>query len=281
MANKNTLDNLTGQEIKEMINVGNIEIEQLGASALRKLMNYEVDMLCFGEGDLELIDKCSELLDEIDPVPMSSEEFMNIIRRNEKERITIIEDGASYNRVPQKRFVLKRIAIVAAAVVILIASTVSVAAAFGVNIFEYINEMVSQPEGTQIDIDGFTFYHNGDVKKYSSIEQLIDDEGLDIMYPTKLPEGIIIKGIEKNVGINGKENIEIYTNDTNTNIQIKLTSNQIITNRTETIEINGIKYYIQKGDLVSASCYLNNNTYYISAKTLDDVLLIIENMKEK
>ena len=281
MANKNTLDNLTGQEIKEMINVGNIEIEQLGASALRKLMNYEVDMLCFGEGDLELIDKCSELLDEIDPVPMSSEEFMNIIRRNEKERITIIEDGASYNRVPQKRFVLKRIAIVAAAVVILIASTVSVAAAFGFDVFKYISQIVRAPEGTESNFEEFTFYKNNETKKYSSIEQLLEDEELDIMYPTKLPEGSIIKSIRINIESNEKETVQIVTNDIDTNIQIGLSSNQIITNRTETIEINGIKYYIQKGDLVSASCYLNNNTYYISAKTLDDVIFIIDNMKEK
>jgi len=37
VTNKNTLDNITGQEIKEMINDGKIAIEQLDASLLRKL----------------------------------------------------------------------------------------------------------------------------------------------------------------------------------------------------------------------------------------------------
>lgn len=280
MANKNTLDNLTGQEIKEMINVGNIAIEQLGASALRKLMNHEIDMICFGEGDLELIDKCSDMLDELDPAPMSNEAFMNIIRRNEKERITVIEDGSSYKHVSKKRFVLKRIAIVAAAVVILIASTVSVAAAFGVNIFEYINEIVRQPKGTQIDIDGFTFYSSGDVKKYSSIEQLIDDEDLDIMYPTKWPEGISIKDVSVMQTSGAGKTVYILTSEENVGVRVDLSGIGVPNAQTENIQVNGLTYYIQRGNFVSISCFNNNKIYYIKAKTLDDAILIAENMKE-
>ena len=61
---KNLLDNMSGQELKEMINDEIITLEDLDNTALEKILTFETDMLCFGTGDMTIIRRCSELLNK-------------------------------------------------------------------------------------------------------------------------------------------------------------------------------------------------------------------------
>lgn len=280
------LDNMTGQEIKEMINEKAIVLDDLDYSSLLKVLDHEIDMLVFGSGDMDFINKCSDLIEakETDPI-ISDERFDEIIENTLAEHTVTVSDGEKETRGNKpdrttRRIVLRRFAIVAAAIITIFATTTLVAAAFGVNIFEYLASVVRQPEGSSKDIGEFTFYHNNETKRYSSIEQMIEEEDLNIMYPTVFPEGITIKNVRFNIGIDGKESVRFFTNDIDTNIQIALSEERIVVDGVETIEIEGTIYRIQRGDFVSVSYCVNNNTYYISAKTVDDAFLIIENMKE-
>lgn len=280
MLDKNVLDNLTSQEIKEMIIAGKLSIDKLDASVLRKLIDYEIDMICFGEGDVDFIRKCSDLLDKIEPNPMTSEKFMSIIDKCQEEHVKIIDENTKPNNVSKMRFILKRTASIAAIILILMTSTVAIASAFGVNIIEYIAGIVREPEGTESNIDGFTFHHDGDVKKYNSIQDMIASENLDIMYPTKLPQNISLISADISTNRNGNRSIVFVANNDSVSIIIELSSIPFNSNTPDIHEFNGIMYYIEQTDQFTAYCYHNNNSYYITANTRDDLITIIENMKE-
>ncbi len=281
MIDKNMLDDLNCREIKEMIDGNKIALEQLDASTLRKLMDRETDMLCIGKGDVELICRCSDLLDKTDPIPMTDDEFMNIIEKSKKEHIVIADENAKSHNVPKKRFIFKRVALTAAVILILMTSSFAVAGAFGFDICKYISEVVREAVGTESNADGFTFYNNGETKKYSSIEEMTESENLNILYPTKLPDGVNIKKIQAIQLQNNNKLLQIFTNDVNVNISIELEGKPLTSSSDDIIEHQGTKFYLEYEEIYSASCFHKNNKYYISATTKDDLILIIENLKEK
>jgi len=183
---KKILDNLTGQEIKELINTKKILLDELDSDSLRKLMDHEVDLICYGEGDVDLISECSHLLCQKEKPIISKEEFSGVIERTKAEQVTIVEKKP-VNR--KARIIFKRSILVAVIASALFFSSCCVLKLIP-DICQYIASIARQPEGTKENIDEFTFYNNGEVKKYATIEELVAAENLDIMYPTKWPEGI-------------------------------------------------------------------------------------------
>lgn len=282
MVEKYTLDNFTGQEIKEMINAQEITIDELNTSALQKLMDYEIDLLAVDEGDVDLVCKCSDLLAVLDPCPITTEHIMNIVRRNEEEYLTIVDD-TSNDDVPKRRFIFKRIAIIAAAVMILMTTAVGVASAFGVNIIEEINKIIRRDEGARTDIGGFTFYNGGETIYYSSIEEVIEEKNWNIMYPTKFPKNVDIDKVMLDKSLNGNDKIRILTNDHNVIIRIELNSldEDILYEEYDTYEVNGIVFYVyESNNVYIAFCFHDNNYYSIQANNYNDLILIIDNFKE-
>ncbi len=287
MIDENMLDNLTTKEIKEMIKAKELKLQELNTSALQKLMSYEIDMLCFGEGDVDLICKCSDLLDKINPCPMSDEEFMAIVKKAEKEHVIITEDKSAYRKVPKARILLKRIAIIAAVVIILTTATVGVASAFGVDIFEDIYKISRQSVGTRKDIDGLTLYHGDRPKYYSSIEEITKEKDWEILYPHKFPDNVTVDSVASKIGPRQNEEININTNDNQIKINIernipKKDWNENELSEQESIyETNGIKYLIiPYEDVYYAICYYNGDYYSIQAGNHEDLILIIDNLKE-
>ncbi len=280
MVNKNILDNLTGQEIKEMINAEKIELEKLDASALRKLMDYEIDMICLGNGDEELVSQCALLLNELDSPEMTREELINIIDKTEEQYVTIVPQETVRHKVPQKRGINKRTALIAAVLAVSIIASALVSCGVIFDFFEYLAEIARAPVGTQITVDGITFYNNGESRKYSSIEEVMEQENLDIMYPTKWPKGVELESVRIVQGTLGNNTILFCTNDTNINMEIEL--NSTVPNcESETIyKYKEITFYIEERTVPTATGFYNGNTYYISAKTKEDLIVIIESMKE-
>ena len=279
------LDNMTGQEIKELIADEIITLQELDVPALEKVLDFEIEMICHGNGDMDIMRQCSEILDESSKSDkLNHDDILAVINKTKEEQVTIINaDNACPSVIaPQRkmRFVFKRIAIVAAAIIIMMTTTVAIAAAFGVNIFEYIKNIASEPDGTTVNIDEFTFYNANGSKKYDSIQQMVDRENLDIMYPTRLPDGVDIESIRLTDVENDNDCIQISTNIVSVNIQIELNASEITKFSEETYKHNEIIYYIHFEDVCMATCYYKNNKYYISANTYEDLILIINNMKE-
>ena len=283
---KNLLDNMSGQELKEMINDEIITLEDLDNTALEKILDFETDMFCFGTGDMTTIRRCSELLNKRnDSDVLNKDKIISIIDKAKREHIIIVDEEKTQESkakvIRGKHIILRRIGLVAAITAVLMSVTVLVAAAFGVNILEYISKIVRQDEGSQINVDDFTFYHNGGSKQYSTIEEMIEEENLNIMYPSKWPDGIELNRVQISNEVSGVV-IYFYTNDTDVGINVELEADEISLSNYEELIYNDIVYYIkERHGIVYASCYYNKSLYYISAHTKEDLTYIIENIRRK
>lgn len=284
---KNLLDNMSGQELKEMIDNAEITLEELDNTALEKIMNFEIDMLCFGTGDMNTVHRCSELLNERNNVKkLGEEEIISIIGKAQNEHVIIVDKESTESKAPvikKRNVILRRIGLVAAVLTTLIITTGLVAAAFGVNIFECIANIVRQEEHTKIDIEGFTFYNGGEAKNYSSIEEMMEEKKWDIMYPTVFPENVTVDKIMLNKSSRGNDRISIITNDKKTRILIeKNAPNEDDWDEHQSFyKSNGIKYYIYtNNDSYFAVTYYKGDYYSIQANDYDDLILIINNFKE-
>lgn len=280
------LDNMSGQELKEMINDEIITLEDLDNTALEKILDFETDMLCFGTGDMTTIRRCSELLNERnDSDVLNKDKIISIIDKVKREHVIIVDEEKTQESkakvIRGKHIILRKIGLVAAIMAVLMSVTVLVAAAFGVNILEYISKIVRQDEGAQINVDDFTFYHNGEAKYYSSIEEMIEEEDLDIMYPTKWPTNINIESIKINENENGNQQVHVVTNDIYVTFFIEFNVKAPDSFDNDNVyKKNEMLFYIYQEDVCFATCYYDGNYYYVKAKNYNEVILIIDNLKE-
>jgi len=285
---KDILDNLKGQEIKELIIDRKITLEELDTSALEKLLDYETDMLCLDMGDMELIRACAARLDELNGPAMTDEEFWSIIKKAEERMISGEKENTPVDapvnapaRVVKKRIIWKKVWLVAAIVALLISAATITASAFGFNVFEYFREVIGLSAGEKVDKGTVTLINRGEAKEYDSIEELLEAENINILYPSVLPEGIEIESVRISEDTNG-ECIKIFTNNSQVNIAIYAgrTPTDSTFEDSEVFELNGIKFCVNE-ELVSAYCYHNNCFYSIQANNYENILQMIDNIKEK
>lgn len=288
MFDKDILDNLKGQEIKELIVAKKIKLEELDTSALEKLLDYETDMLCLDMGDMELIRACAARLDELNGPAMTDEEFWSIIKKAEERMISGEKENTPVDapvnvpaRVVKKRIIWKKVWLVAAIVALLVSAATMTASAFGFNVFDYFKEVIGLPVGEKVDKGTVTLINRGEVKEYSSIEELLSDESINILYPSSLPTNSQLESVKIVDDINGKQVI-ILTN--NPQINIVVFPNQKQTNNSfadcEMYLYNDKTFYINK-ELNAAYFYFGDNFYSIQADSYENVILIIESLKEK
>lgn len=278
------LDNLSNQELKELIYNKKVKINELSASALNDLLNYETDMLCFGKGNVEFICEISDALDKLErDIMLSKDEICQIIQKTKAENIEIIDKRAEKS-VLRRKITLKKIAIIAAAVILITACSAVVATAFGFDLFKLLGVAADLPVGESMTVNGITFINHGEPKEYSSIEEMIEKENLDILYPAKLPEGIMIDVVSVNDVTDNGNFIQISTNDKNTSIQIDVMYSEAIIDRGkhEIYKCQDKTFYIFENEkCYFAYAYIDNNQYCIQANTHEDLILIIDNLKEK
>ena len=278
---------MSGQELKEMINDEIITLEDLDNTALEKILDFETDMLCFGTGDMTTIRRCSELLNKRnDSDVLNKDKIISIIDRVKREHVIIVDEEKTQESkakvIKRKYITLRKISLVAAIITVLMSVTVLVAAAFGVNIFEYISKIVRQDEGSQINVEQFTFHNGGEVKVYSSIEEMEETENYNIMYPSKLPANVNITSVKINESEQGNRQIQFITNENETYVFIEKNKKAPSTLDKNSIlyEKNGVSFYIAQENIYFAFCYYNDDYYYIQTTTYEKLILILDNMKE-
>lgn len=273
------LDNLKGQEIKELMVNGKITLKDLDTTALNKLLDYETDMLCLDEGDMDLIHACASRLDELNGPAMSDEEFLAAIKKAEEEYVSSNTNALPVKPV-KRRFISKKIWIVAVAIALFAAMATVTASAFGVNVFEFFREVMGLPAGEKIDKDTITLVNNGKIKEFSSIEELLLTEKIDILYPSVLPDGIRIENVHISEGTNGGIIVEFILNDLSTCVLVETNlKDNAINDYSEKLTINSCTYYIFESENF-AVCYYNDCYYYISSDSYENLILIINNMRE-
>ena len=127
-----------------------------------------------------------------------------------------------------------------------------------------------------------TLYKSDETSTYSSIEELTDSEGIEILYPSWLPENEKIIGVWHFI----EDASEVYLMQSdvpNHSIRIKVNCEL-----TETLKLNCTEkeiagflvYYKKYPEYTQANFVYNNDCYAIKANTEDNLFRIIENLKE-
>lgn len=273
------LDNLKGQEIKELMVNGKITLKDLDTTALNKLLDYETDMLCLDEGDMDLIHACASRLDELNGPAMSDEEFLAAIKKAEEEYVSSNTNTLPVRTV-KRRLASKKIWLVAAVIALLVAMATVTASAFGVNVFEFFREVMGLPAGEKVDKDTITLVNNGKIKEYDSIIELLTSENLNVLYPEVLPDDITLEKVYITKGLNDGLSVQFTMNVPSTYISIDTnTKDDAVNDYTEQLIINGCTYYIFEDEMFAVS-YCKNCYYYVTSDSYENLILIIENMEE-
>ena len=271
---KKELDNMTGQELKEMITSQKIKLEDLDIEKLNRLFEYESTVICNNESDSELLLRCADLLAE-------KEGFAEEHDQKFREMLQAAMHNVPVTARRRKRYGFKKALLIAAAVALLVGSLSMVAVAFGRDIFAYFREIITRPAGATMEKDAVTLIHNGEAKEYSSMEELVRTERLEILYPAVLPESISVTEVRLLTEADGKETVEIRTADNQTRIYIHLKTNG--TNGTyrdsEQLIINGNEFFV-RAEYCSAVGFISGNYYSIRAGNYEDLIIILNNLKE-
>ena len=177
------------------------------------------------EIDMDLVNECQEELDELMQETRAE-------HASEQAAITSAEPEyagnlASRGRVYEKNYgaghrtVRTRLVALVAAVIVVFSSmaVISVVAKSQgyVSAFEFVaekaKEIFNSKKGTVIKDGNIAIIRNGQTKNYASIDELVQQEDLDIMYPTELPEELKIEKVMITELSNGKNVIDFIFED--------------------------------------------------------------------
>lgn len=183
---------------------------------------------------------------------------------------------------PIRRYRLRPVLV---AVIVLVAVCLCGATACGVipSLRMWFAKIVNNP-GASVDDNGITYSYDGQVSIYKDIDELLDNEQLDILYPSELPAGTQLVSVQR-ITDDDIENYFFSYSDKRVSICIKLNfydefnANEMY----QRYAVGNITAYYWKDDVLDRymAVFLVDNTYYsISAKDEPSLLYIINNMKE-
>ena len=232
--------------------------------------------------DSDLVTECVDFLMELEGIQRLTKEEIEQ-RVNEipfKGKVTAL------NSYAKKKLRAKRIAIIAAVLAVLITLFGILAIGSGDTVTEFfrkVGDSISEIlDNGPKEHSGITFYKNDKAITYSSLEEFKESEGVDILYPTWLPEDEKI--IKIRYMIQGEtEMFLLQTEIPEHSIAIK-----VDTELPEDYKLNWIEkkvsgfmiYYEKKPEFVQASFICENNFYMVNSDTEDNLFRIIENLKE-
>jgi hypothetical protein len=167
------------------------------------------------ETDFALIGECSAYLRELSDkaAEATKEQKRRILQQIKAHHNQTATRSAKVLR-PNWKTTRKVVAIAIAAALILTLTISVIAKVKGYSsAWEYVKENVQKiiglDAGDKMDDNGITLIKNDGVVAYKSIEELLESEGLDIMYPSELPEGVHITKISQQI-ISDEETVYCY-----------------------------------------------------------------------
>ncbi len=160
-----------------------------------------------GDQDMELVEKYNAVIEKLQPDTYKPNPAVKA------QQLKELCDRSKYGRKSNIRFV-RRFNKVAAAALIAVASvtslTVVTCAASNKTPIQLLqdlgNKLFEIKPGESIDIGNMTLIRsNGESVKYDSLEKAVKAKGLDIYYPTWLPDGVRIESVYVNETADGRE----------------------------------------------------------------------------
>lgn len=215
-----------------------------------------------------------------------------------KERLTKAEIEQRVNAIPfkdkvtaigsytKKRLRAKRLAVVAAILAVLLALFGIIAVSSGRDSSELLRRLgyavIEMFGGETAEYGNVTLNKSNETKKYISIEELLKDEKIEILYPTWLPENekivtVMYLDVEQSEVYVFKSNYDKY----GVSVTINGMINDDIKADCSTREINGYTvHYSKKENYVQAVFEYKNNLYNIKSDTEENLFKTIECLEE-
>ena len=244
------------------------------------------------EMDVSLVKACVELILELrgETVNFTPEEVEEKVRK-----IPFVEETTTLNTPPKSvkgrstKVKSRKILLIAAIISVLIAIFTISSIAFDWNIFDELKNRFGTvdevPVNQEIEAGGITVIVRGKNEKYNSAEEFFNKGNFKILFPTKLPRDTVVQKITLSQ-IGSKDEVTFTFSDTN--LIYSITFNEIIPDNikngsTEILIINGYTCYVTDlTDIGITQIHFecNNNLYYFSYNNKQDLIGIIENLKE-
>lgn len=242
------------------------------------------------EIDFALIDECSAYLREL------SDKAAEATKEQKKRILQQIKAHHNQTATTKSAKVLRpswktprKIIAIAATIVLLLALTLTVIAKVNgySNAWEYVRENVQKiiglDAGDRVNEGNITLTKHDGVVAYSSIEELLQEEGYDIMYPSELPDGVKITNISQVIATGDCHIYNVqFTDD---GISMIVSNEKQIhfdnVNKYEKHEVNGIQFYIEKvsKDFYQATGHNGEYEYAICCDDYDKLIVILDGMK--
>lgn len=238
----------------------------------------------YKEMDSDLVTECVDFLMELEGKP-------RLTKAEIEQRVSEIPfqgKVTAINSYAKKKIRAKRIAVIAAVLAVLLAIFSIVAISFTnsedslIDRFaNYIGEIMNG--GEQLEFDNIELIKPNESKTYSSAEELVRDEKISVLFPTRLPE---------NEKITTCWYISDSTYGRNYIFQCKKSEYSItvfldITISDRTKSENPMKkvgnfdvYIIREENSIQGMFEHKGYFYSVSARTEEELLMIIENLKE-
>ena len=213
------------------------------------------------------------------------EKMVSMIPFDEKEEL-----HETNGEVPNQIKVLKKnkILFIAAIIAILVTLLTIVSVAFEWNIFEELKNrfgtVADTPTYQEQIINGITVYSSGKNRNYDTIEEALKSENVNILYPSKLPDGVKLRKISFYDELENKKVMFSFEGDS-VFLEIYLNKSlgvELINTSTKTEEINDMMcYFCIKDDIEWVQVYFENNgvLYEFSGTNERELTELIENLK--
>lgn len=241
------------------------------------------------EIDFALIGECSAYLRELsDKATEATKEQKQRILQQIKARHNQTATKSAKVLRPKWRKMGKIVAIAATVAAILLSTLTVLAKVNGYSsAWEYVKENIQRitgmDAGDRVNEGNITLTKHDGVVTYASIEELLREEGYDIMYPSDLPEGVRISQILQQIV---SEDYVVYCYQfTDESVSMTVSTVARISSeslsRYERHETENITFYLKKRSdtLYEAVTYDGPYEYQIHCKDYDTLIMIINGMK--
>lgn len=236
----------------------------------------------FEEMDSDLVTECVDFLMELEGRErLTKEEIEQRVKEIPfKGRITAL---GSYTK---KKMRAKRIAVIAAVLALILALFGIVSIASGNTYGELFRQMGASLyellSGGSMEHENITLIKSDETKEYSSLDELVRSEEIEILYPTWLPENEKIVKVWHLVE-NEVERYIFQCDNAHHSIEIRVDTElaEGLKAECEELTVGGYKIYYDKfGQYKQANLIHNNNIYLIRSDTEENLFKIIENLEE-
>ncbi len=280
--NKKIPEDCSGKEIKDMYLKGEALLDELSAEQLYKLADFEIEQLQTGGGDMELIDKCSSLINAKSTEHFSDAEIKSALENAFEKHES--DDGAEKG---VKRLSFRRLAVIFAAALLAAAVTVTAASAgFSGQNDDYFSmgqsilDSVAFGHSTFYQIKsaakklGDMFASGKDTRHFASVDEMKRETGLKFLSPESWPGGAETKSVTLSKNEYGEEVLEIETSnpDISFSVIFKMDASRMLVCQPGEVCNNGDAQFwlYEKYDGCYANACYDGNYYTIHTGSTDD-----------